>query len=106
MVRYIPYWFGSGTPTYLVEMLRKYGVIPSNIAMMEVLSEEFDAPTERMKSIVPLLYQSGYMTIKGYDAVFESYQLDLPNKEIRMGLLRSLIPSYVSQKQKIWKQQF
>ena len=65
------YWFGSGTPTYLIEMLNKFGVLPSEIGGIEAVAAEFDAPTERMTSITPLLYQSGYITIKGYDSVFD-----------------------------------
>ena len=90
------YWFGSGTPTYLIEMLRKYEVVPSCIGGMEAVASEFDAPTERMSGIVPLLYQSGYITIKDYDPMFEIYRLDIPNNEVRLGLMRSLIPSYVT----------
>lgn len=79
------YWFGSGTPTYLIEMLNKFGVLPSEIGGIEAVAAEFDAPTERMTSITPLLYQSGYITIKGYDSVFDIYTLDIPNKEVRIG---------------------
>ena len=90
------YWFGSGTPTYLIEMLRKYGVLPSKIGGNEAMAEEFDAPTERMASITPLLYQSGYVTIKDADTDFGIYRLDIPNKEVRIGLMRSLLPYYVT----------
>lgn len=89
------YWFGSGTPTYLIEMLRKYNVIPQNIGGSKVMAESFDAPTERMKSITPLLYQSGYVTIKDYDEYTELYTLDIPNNEIRVGLMKSLLPNYL-----------
>ena len=89
------YWFGSGTPTYLIEMLRKYNVMPSQIGGTEAIAADFDAPTERMESITPLLYQSGYVTIKDYDELAELYTLDIPNKEIRVGLMRSLLPYYV-----------
>ncbi len=89
------YWFGSGTPTYLIEMLRKFGTLPSEIDHIMALSEEFDAPTERMQSITPLLYQSGYVTIKDYDADMELYTLGIPNREVRVGLMRSLLPLYV-----------
>ena len=89
------YWFGSGTPTYLIEMLRKFGVEPSRIGGMEAMAADFDAPTERIESITPLLYQSGYVTIKDYNKETELYTLDLPNREIRIGLLRSLLPYYV-----------
>lgn len=90
------YWFGSGTPTYLIEMLNKFGVVPSKIGGVEAVSAEFDAPTERMASITPLLYQSGYITIKDCDSEFGIYTLDIPNKEVRTGLMRNLIPSYIT----------
>ena len=90
------YWFGSGTPTYLIEMLNKYHVLPSGIGGVEAVSADFDAPTERMTSVIPLLYQSGYITIKDYDELFEIYTLDIPNKEVRTGLMRSLIPEYIT----------
>lgn len=90
------YWFGSGTPTYLIEMLNKFGVLPSEIGGIEAVAAEFDAPTERMTNITPLLYQSGYITVKGYDSVFDIYTLDIPNKEVRIGLMRNLIPSYIT----------
>ena len=89
------YWFGSGTPTYLINMMRKYHVMPSEIGRKESDKTEFDAPTERMTNIMPLLYQSGYVTIKGYDPETELYLLDIPNKEIRVGLYRSLLPYYI-----------
>lgn len=82
------YWFGSGTPAYLIEMLRKFNVIPQNIGSRQCISADFDAPTERMTDITPLLYQSGYITIKDYSPLTELYTLDIPNKEIRIGLLR------------------
>ena len=91
------YWFGSGTPTYLIEMLRKFNILPSKIGGVEAVSAEFDMPTERITTITPLLYQSGYITIKGYDNLFDIYTLDIPNKEVRIGLMRSLIPSYLTQ---------
>ena len=89
------YWFASGTPTYLIEMLKKFHVMPSEIGGCEADKSEFDAPTENMATIMPLLYQSGYITIKGYDPETELYLLDIPNKEIRVGLYRCLLPNYV-----------
>jgi len=89
------YWFGSGTPTYLIEMLRKFHVVPSSIGMRKAMAASFDAPTERMTNITPLLYQSGYITIKDYDKITELYTLDIPNREIRVGLAQSLLPNYL-----------
>ena len=92
------YWFSSGTPTYLVEMMRKFHVLPSDISHMEAMASEFDAPTEGMLSIIPLLYQSGYVTIKSYNQMGELYTLDIPNTEVRIGLMNSLLPLYATTK--------
>ena len=85
------YWFGSGTPTYLIEMMRKFHVTPSRIGGSSAPASAFDAPTERMTEITPLLYQSGYITIKSYDRIIDLYTLDIPNNEVRIGLMRSLL---------------
>ena len=90
------YWFASGTPTYLIEMMRKFNTLPADLTMMEGSAYDFDAPTEGMSSIMPLLYQSGYITIKDYDKQFGSYTLGIPNKEVRIGLTRALVPAYVN----------
>ena len=90
------YWFASGTPTYLINMMKKFEVLPSDISRVEADESEFDAPTENMHTIMPLLYQSGYITIKDYDKEFNYYTLDVPNKEVKVGLTKALIPSYVT----------
>ena len=90
------YWFGSGTPTYLIEMMRKFEVLPSDVGeTMETSLSAFDAPTEHMIDITPLLYQSGYVTIKDYDRETQLYTLAIPNGEIRTGLFESLLPNYL-----------
>ncbi|MCM1422037.1 MAG: ATP-binding protein [Bacteroides sp.] len=89
------YWFGSGTPTYLIEMLRKYGVAPQQIGGRRANAVSFDAPTERMTDITPLLYQSGYITIKDCSPITGLYTLDIPNREVRVGLMQSLLPCYL-----------
>ena len=89
------YWFASGTPTYLIEMMRKFGVQPTQLGRMEAQASDFDAPTETMTTLTPLLYQIGYVTIKGYDDFMQLYTLDIPNHEVELGLMRSLIPYYV-----------
>ena len=90
------YWFSSGTPTYLINMMRYYNVAPTDITRVEADASEFDAPTENMTTIMPLLYQSGYITIKDYNKDYNYYTLDIPNKEVRLGLTKFLIPSYVT----------
>ena len=89
------FWFSSGMPTYLINMLRQFGVLPTEIAPTEAVSSSFNAPTENMKTITPLLYQSGYVTIKKYDPETRIYTLDIPNKEIKVGLFDNLLPNYV-----------
>ena len=89
------FWFSSGTPTYLINMLRQFGVLPTEIAPTEAVSSSFNAPTENMKTITPLLYQSGYVTIREYDPETKIYTLDIPNKEIKVGLFDNLLPNYV-----------
>lgn len=89
------YWFGSGTPTYLIKMMRKFNVQPTQIGPIDAQAADFDAPTENMSSITPLMYQSGYITIKDYDEMFDTYVLDIPNHEVELGLMRSLIPYYI-----------
>ena len=93
--RFGSYWFGSGTPTYLIEMMRKFDTLPSEIGCREAPSSAFDAPAEQLDDITPLLYQSGYLTIKDGDGALDVYTLDIPNKEIRKGLMESLLPYYV-----------
>ena len=89
------YWFGTGTPTYLINMMRKFGVLPSQLGDVRAKSSSFDAATETMTSLTPLLYQSGYLTIKGYDEESEVYTLGFPNREIEVGLFDSLLPGYL-----------
>lgn len=85
------YWFASGTPTYLIEMMRKFDMMPANIGQdIEADKGDFDAPTETLTTIMPLLYQSGYLTIKKYAPETDLYTLGIPNKEIRVGLFRNL----------------
>ena len=91
------YWYSTGTPTFLVNMLKKFGTSISDINGSEAAEDEFDAPTENMQSVLPLFYQSGYITIKDYQKESGVYTLGFPNKEVRTGLMNSLYPNYVSQ---------
>ena len=92
------YWFESGTPTFLIEVLRKLKVKPMEIGPITRAKEDFDRPAERLTDdFAPLMYQSGYLTIKDMSAFSRMYTLDLPNKEVRIGLYNSLLPEYVKQ---------
>ena len=91
-----PYWFGSGTPSFLLKLLDQYHVNLSTLESQEAVLSSFDQSTEEMTDTLPLLYQSGYLTIKKYEPMFQEYTLGIPNKEVRDGLLNSLIPHYVN----------
>jgi len=88
--------FGSGTPTYLIEKMREFNVLPSQLGEVRATEASFDAATETMTSLTPLLYQSGYLTIKDYDERLDVYTLDIPNREIKVGLFDSLLPGYLT----------
>lgn len=93
------YWLSTDTPTYLINMMKKFDTAYTDFAEgMEADASDFDAPTDAdlMTTLTPLLYQSGYITIKGYDKEYDSYFLGIPNKEVRLGLTKALIPYYVT----------
>ncbi len=90
------YWFGSGTPSYLIKSLQKYHVNVMDIEKKGANVDDFDVSPEMMTSALPLLYQSGYLTIKKYKPLTKSYQLGYPNREVKIGMLRSLAPNYLS----------
>ena len=77
------YWFASGTPTFLIRQMKYFRTDITSLDKLEVPSSAFDQPTENMKDALPLLYQSGYLTIKGYDPEGEFYTLAIPNQEER-----------------------
>ncbi len=90
------YWFGSGTPSYIVNILRKYHVNVMDIEENDYDVDDFDVSPEQMTSALPLLYQSGYLTIKKYSPVLRRYRLGYPNREVRIGMLKSLAPNYLT----------
>lgn len=86
-----PFWFGSGTPTFLIELLRENGWDISNLERCIARESSFDVPTERMRTPLPMLYQGGYLTIKSYDPMRQAYTLGIPNEEVSRGLSESLV---------------
>ena len=88
------YWFESGTPTFLIHQMQHFKTDIMSLDRMEVPASAFDQPTENMKSALPLLYQSGYLTIKDYDREGEMYYLSIPNQEVRIGYVKGLLPTY------------
>ncbi len=88
------YWFGSGTPTSLVNMLRRTDVTVPELEGVRAPASAFDAPTEAMGDPIAFMYQSGYLTIKGYSERTRTYTLGIPNAEVAEGLYESLLPAY------------
>ena len=88
------YWFASGTPTFLIRQMQHFKTDIMSLDRLEVPSSAFDQPTENMQDALPLLYQSGYLTIKGYDRDIEAYTLSIPNQEVRIGYAKGLVPIY------------
>ena len=88
------YWFESGTPTFLIRQMQRFRTDITSMDHIEAMATDFDQPTEAMTDALPLLYQSGYLTIKDYNRLSNSYILAIPNKEVRTGLISGLIPAY------------
>ena len=90
------YWFETGTPTYLVELLKK-----SNYNLQRITHEETDADVlnsidSTSRNPIPVIYQSGYLTIKGFDNRFGIYRLGFPNREVEEGFVKYLLPFYTN----------
>lgn len=89
------YWFQTGTPTYLVGLLKQSDYDLRNlIDGVEVASSAFAEYRAEKKNPLPMIYQSGYLTIKGYDEEVDLYTLCFPNNEVRYGFLNFLVPYY------------
>ncbi|MBR1803535.1 MAG: ATP-binding protein [Muribaculaceae bacterium] len=85
------YWFESGTPTWLFSLLKKYDMLLPDMERVEATSDRFNRPAETITDVVPVLYQSGSLTIKDYNRDIELYTLGFPNKEVRTGFGRSFM---------------
>ena len=89
------YWFESGTPTFLIRQMQHFKTDIMSLDSLEVPASAFDQPTENMQNALPLLYQSGYLTIKDYDRDMDCYTLAIPNQEVRIGFAKGLLPAYI-----------
>ena len=92
------YWFESGTPSFLISEMKHFRTDIMSLDQLEVPSTAFDQPSEAMDDALPLLYQSGYLTIKGYNPELDIYTLSIPNQEVRIGYTKGLLPSYTGLK--------
>ena len=91
------YWFDTGTPTYLVERLRKNPIDETTLDNIPLVPQsDFDVSPEISDNSLPMLYQTGYLTIKSYDERMQLYTLGYPNKEVKIGFTRGLLGEYPS----------
>ena len=88
------YWFETGTPTFLVELLKRDRYNLYQMAHEQTTADVLNSVVPEALSSIPVLYQAGYLTLKGYDSRFELYQLGFPNKEVEEGFINFLLPSY------------
>lgn len=93
-LEYKNYWFSTGTPTYLVELLKRFDFPLEDLSGYETTEDALDSIQIRTDNPIPVLYQSGYLTIKGYDRDLKLYTLDFPNEEVEESFIRFLIPMY------------
>lgn len=95
-LRYKDYWFETGTPTFLVDLLKMHNYRLLDITREKVSGDVINSIDSMSTNPIPVIYQSGYLTIKGYDERFKKYRLGFPNKEVEEGFLNFLLPLYTS----------
>ena len=95
-LRYKDYWFETGTPTFLVDLLKMHNYRLTDMTKERVSDDVINSVDSLSTNPIPVIYQSGYLTIKGYDERFKKYLLGFPNKEVEEGFLNFLLPLYTS----------
>lgn len=86
------YWFSSGTPTFLVDMLKKTNFDLREMDGIEVGAASLSDDRADVNNPIPMVYQSGYLTIKKYDERFQMFTLGFPNEEVKYGFLNFATP--------------
>lgn len=92
--RFKDYWFETGTPSFLVQQLQKANYPLEMMTQEQLYEDALNSIDTADDNPLPLLYQSGYLTIKGYDREFGTYQLGFPNREVEEGFVKYLVPFY------------
>jgi len=90
------YWFETGTPSYLVKLLQRFDMNLSEMSRCRTTSKVLDSVDPDSRSPIPVIYQSGYLTIKGYQPLTRLYTLGFPNEEVAEGFIDYLMPYYTS----------
>ena len=92
--QYGRYWFETGTPTYLVELLKQHKYDLYKMAHEKTTSDVLDSIDASSTNPIPVIYQSGYLTIKGFIPEPRIYELGFPNREVEEGFMKFLLPYY------------
>ncbi|MBQ0005967.1 MAG: ATP-binding protein, partial [Alistipes sp.] len=93
------YWFETGTPTYLVQLLQERGYDLEKMSREETTADDLNSIDSTSNNPIPVIYQSGYLTIKGFDPEFGTYTLGFPNAEVEEGFTKYLMPNYIHRKE-------
>lgn len=88
------YWFETGTPTYLVKLLKSHHHDLHCMTEVETDADILNSVDSASTNPIPVIYQSGYLTIKEYDERFGIYRLGFPNREVEEGFMKSLLPFF------------
>ncbi|MDR2382741.1 MAG: ATP-binding protein [Prevotellaceae bacterium] len=92
------YWFETGTPTFLTKMLEEGNFeIPNLENNVHIDADDITNYRAEWNNPIPILYQSGYLTIKNYNQEYNEFILGFPNEEVKYGFLKELLPAYVPQ---------
>ena len=95
------YWFSSGTPTYLIRLLAHFKENMNELTGKYYRTEEFIDYKADVEQPLPMIYQSGYLTIKDYDMRRNTFLLDFPNNEVKNGFLTAIATSYLQPKKRV-----
>ena len=91
------FWFSTGTPSMLINVMRQHNISIQQIEHFRASLDRFDAPTERISDPIPVLFQSGYLTLKEYNPINRKFTLGFPNGEVREGFAHSLYKYYMEE---------
>ena len=95
------YWFSSGTPTYLIRLLAHFKENMNELTGKYYRTEEFIDYKADVEQPLPMIYQSGYLTIKDYNMRRNTFLLDFPNNEVKNGFLTAIATSYLQPKKRV-----
>ena len=84
------FWFSTGTPTMLVDVMRQHNIVMPQLEGLKTKLSRLNAPTERISDPIPVLFQSGYLTLKDFNPLTNEWTLDFPNDEVYRGFAESL----------------